>query len=115
MESYEFQAVGPRTEGAVVARLPRQIAFDGERKCPREEEARYGHQSLEALSSLLPQIACVEIKLSLRVSATAESWPPRHGRDACSMAWRCRFLTARPNDCLISTQQIAVRFFIGFQ
>ena len=21
--------------------------------------------------------------------------PPRHRRDACSMAWRCRFLTAR--------------------
>ena len=98
MERHEFQAVtASRAKGAVVARLPRQIAFDGERKCPREEEARYGHQSLEALSSLLPQIACVEIKLSLRVSATAESWPPRHRRDACSMAWRCRFLTARPS------------------
>ena len=23
--------------------------------------------------------------------------PPRHRRDACSMAWRCRFLTARPS------------------
>ena len=31
----------------------------------------------------------VEIKLSRRVSATAESWPPRCRRDACSMAWRC--------------------------
>ena len=30
---------------------------------------------------------CVEIKLLRRV--------PRHRRDACSMAWRCRFLTAR--------------------
>ena len=67
MESYEFQAVGPRTKGAVVPRLPRQIAFDGERKCSSEQQARHGHQSLEALSSLLPQIACVEIKLSLRV------------------------------------------------
>ena len=38
-----------------------------------------------------------QVKLSRRVSATAESWPPRHGRDACSMAWRCRFLTARPS------------------
>ena len=27
---------------------------------------------------------CVEIKLSRRVSATAESWLPRHRRDACS-------------------------------
>ena len=31
---------------------------------------------------------CVEIKILRRV-------PPRHRRDACSMAWRCRFLTAR--------------------
>ena len=23
--------------------------------------------------------------------------PPRHRRDACSMAWRCRFLAARPS------------------
>ena len=38
---------------------------------------------------------CVEIKLSRRVSATAESRRPRHRRDACSMAWRCRFLAAR--------------------
>ena len=35
---------------------------------------------------------CVEIKLSRRVSATAESWPPRHRRDAGSMAWRCGLL-----------------------
>ena len=31
--------------------------------------------------------SCVEIKILWRV--------PRHRRDACSMAWRCRFLTAR--------------------
>ena len=36
-------------------------------------------------------VACVEIKLSRRVVATAESLPRRHRRDACSMAWRCRF------------------------
>ena len=34
-------------------------------------------------------------KFSRRVSATAGSWPPRHRRDACTTAWRCRFLTAR--------------------
>ena len=31
---------------------------------------------------------CVEIKILRRV---------RHRRDACSMAWRCRFLAARPS------------------
>ena len=35
--------------------------------------------------------ACVEIKILRSVSLR----PPRHRRDACTMAWRCRFLTAR--------------------
>ena len=34
---------------------------------------------------------CVEIKILRRVSRC----PPRHRCGACSMAWRCRFLTAR--------------------
>ena len=34
--------------------------------------------------------SCVQIKFR-RVR------PPRHRRDACSMAWRCRFLAARPS------------------
>ena len=40
---------------------------------------------------------CVEIKILRRVCA--ESWrrPPRHRRDACSIAWRRRFLAARPS------------------
>ena len=40
---------------------------------------------------------CVEINISLRVRAEASRRPPRHRRDACSMAWRCRFLAARPS------------------
>ena len=39
---------------------------------------------------------CVEIETSRRVRAESSRRPPRHRRDACSMAWRCRFLTARP-------------------
>ena len=38
---------------------------------------------------------CVEIKILRRVRAKSSRRPPRHRRDACSMAWRCRFLTAR--------------------
>ena len=35
---------------------------------------------------------------SLRpVRAASSRRPPRHRRDACSMAWRCRFLAARPS------------------
>ena len=37
---------------------------------------------------------CVEIKILRRVRAQSSRRPPRHRRDACSMAWRCRFLAA---------------------
>ena len=40
---------------------------------------------------------CVEIKILRRVRAESSHRPPRHRRDACSMAWRCQFLTARPS------------------
>ena len=39
--------------------------------------------------------SCVEIKILRRVRAEPSRRPPRHRRDACSMAWRCRFVTAR--------------------
>ena len=39
--------------------------------------------------------ACVEIKILRRVRAESSRRPPRHRWDACSMAWRCRFLAAR--------------------
>ena len=39
----------------------------------------------------------VEIKILRRVRAESSRPPPRHRRDACSTAWRCEFLTARPS------------------
>ena len=47
-------------------------------------------------SSPLDDVAvCVEIKILRRVRAESPRRPPRHRRDACSMAWRCRFITTR--------------------
>ena len=40
-------------------------------------------------------LPCVEIKILRRVRPESHRHPPRRRRDACSMAWRCRFLTAR--------------------
>ena len=40
-------------------------------------------------------VSCVEIKILRRVRAESSRRPPRYRRDACSMAWRCRFLAAR--------------------
>ena len=39
----------------------------------------------------------MEIKILRHVRAESSRRPPRHRRGACSMAWRCRFLTARPS------------------
>ena len=44
-----------------------------------------------------PVTTCVEIKILRRVRAESSRRPPRHRRDACSTAWRCRFLAARPS------------------
>ena len=41
--------------------------------------------------------ACVEIKILRSVRVESSPRPPCHRRDACSMAWRGRFLTARPS------------------
>ena len=40
-------------------------------------------------------VICVAIKILRRVRAESSRHPPRHRRDACSMAWWCSFLTAR--------------------
>ena len=41
--------------------------------------------------------SCAEINILRRVRAESSRRPPRHRRDACSIAWWCSFLTARPN------------------
>ena len=58
-----------------------------------------GPAELEAVARDLAEAvgACVEIKILRRVRAESSRCPPRHRRDACSMAWRCRFLAARPS------------------
>ena len=69
-------------------------------------EARRGrYQEASALSTALHStsrwvlrvLRCVEIKILRHVRAASSRGPPRHRRDACSMAWRCRFLAARPS------------------
>ena len=53
---------------------------------------------LESNINIAPEVeqpACAEIKILRRVRDEPSRRPPRHRRDACSMVWRCRFLTAR--------------------
>ena len=68
-------------------------------KAPKELYAPSAiHADAKALAKPLPKAsACVEIKILRRVRAESSRRPPRHRRDACSMAWRCRSLTARPS------------------
>ena len=65
----------------------------------------------------------VEIKILRRVRAESSRRPPRHRRDACSMAWRCRFITLdrasaassmHPTHWLISTQRSTHRRGVSF-
>ena len=58
-----------------------------------------------------PVGGCVEIKILRRVRAESSRRPPRHRRAACSMAWRCRFLTEHPKHWLISTQPLTDTIF----
>ena len=53
-------------------------------------------EAVEKLNAFIV-VHCVEIKVLLRVRAESSRRPPRHRRDACSRAWRCRFLAARPS------------------
>jgi len=61
----------------------------------------FGYSIIKALVTDISPDArvkiCVEIKILRRARAESSRRPPRHRRDACAMAWRCRFLTARPS------------------
>ena len=71
----------------------------------RVHYATYGNKydELVECSSLRPRTdgAKLVVKVGAKCkvpwgdSSDESSTPPRHRRDACSMAWRCRFLTAR--------------------
>ena len=58
-------------------------------KAPKELYAPSAiHADAKALAKPLPKAsACVEIKILRRVRAESSRRPPRHRRDACSMAW----------------------------
>ena len=74
---------------------------------PAEVEAAHGEVARGAVDGARRAVvarcprddvpACVEIKILRRVRAESSRRPPRHRRDACSTAWRCEFLTARPS------------------
>ena len=71
----------------------------GDRR-PEREAYRLRRRRLELLRvarEAAQEIACVEIKILRRVRAESSRSLPRHRRDACSIAWRCRFLAARPS------------------
>ena len=63
----------------------------------------YGFGNWFVYVAVLP---CVEIKILRRVRAESSRRPRRHRRSICSMAWRCRFLTARRSqDCRVIAEK----------
>ena len=70
----------------------------GERALDVAGESYRAAKEAARLATAMAQHAvtvCVEIKILRRVRAESSRRPPRHRCDACSMAWRCRFLTAQ--------------------
>ena len=84
------------------ARAPTAAARAAAERVLEDRRGRY--QEASALSTALHStsrwvlrvLRCVEIKILRHVRAESSRGPPRR-RDACSMAWRCRFLAARPS------------------
>ena len=62
----------------------------------KKAQAPYGDSGLfDVMNTCGPELS---VNQNLRrVRAESSRRPPRHRRDACSMAWRCRFLTAQPS------------------
>ena len=63
----------------------------------REWKRRISHGDYSVAWRVVTVALCVEIKILRRVRAESSRRPLRHRHDACSMAWRCRFLAARPS------------------
>jgi len=76
-ERYE-EATG--TLFRVVARIRTDMEFDRDHNLER-------YLDLQKFALYVPR--CVEIKILRHVRAESSRRPPRHRRDACSMAWRC--------------------------
>ena len=70
----------------------------GERALDVAGESYRAAKEAARLATAMAQHAvtvCVEIKMLRRVRPESPRRSPRHRCDACSMAWRCRFLTAQ--------------------
>ena len=67
------------------------LCFDVTRKSTYQHLGAWYDEMRDACENIpcILVATCVEIKILRRV--------PRHRRDACSIAWRCRFLAARPS------------------
>jgi hypothetical protein len=86
--------------GALALRVTNEPEFVGEKGVQRVAVSNEGGWRIDhndVLRCWLDVESCVEIKILRRVRAESSRRPPRHRCDACSMAWQCRFLAARPS------------------
>ena len=98
-------AAAPRAAPVVASRNPAAAARDEPRTIARgsRRSRRSGFfcftavQAARAVSRGLSAATCVEIKIFRHVRAESSRRPQSHRRGACSMAWQCRFLAARPS------------------
>ena len=89
-----------RAEAKMLPQVANSVRRDKAEVVCAELRAKLGlsdHEMRKLVLRVPTVLTCVEIKILRRVRAESSRRPPRHRRDACSMAWRCRFLAARPS------------------
>ena len=82
---------GGEAEARVARALAPRAAFVEHRAV---EPFYFGEHAWTAALRGRRVLICVEIKILRHVRADSSRRPPRHRRDACSVGWRCKFLTA---------------------
>ena len=101
-QAHEVDERDARRGGVLQEPLERRLRVDAEasfRQLRVEDlEARAPWVCNEGPRGLVPAAGFQPVWKSKFYGAVESSLrPPRHRRDACSMAWWCRFLTARPS------------------
>jgi hypothetical protein len=82
---------------AVAASTAARAAFIKDTAASATDFAKAANAASDASKQMMEaaRYRAVWNQILRRVRAESSRRPPRHRRDACSMAWQCRFLTAR--------------------
>jgi hypothetical protein len=81
--------------GVLVAWVACSVAWADDKTNELEDDSSESSCEHDPANAVLFPFVSVWKSNLRRVRPESPRRPPRHRRDACSMAWRCRFLTVR--------------------